>query len=221
MHSSSARWAASGVTAPLVLATRNAGKVRELRAFFSTHAMAVEDLASAGLGEDVAAEDAIEVFETFEANARAKARYFASRLPGRIVVADDSGLAVQALNGAPGVRSRRWSERLDLAGSGLDAANNARLLASLRGVTDRRARFVCVAAWCNGRQDVVALGEVEGRIIDEPRGTHGFGYDPHFHVEELGLTLAEATIAEKERVSHRGRAFRRLLELVRGRCARG
>ena len=197
-----------------MLATRNAGKVRELNALFATHGIAIEDLAAAGVMEDCEAEEAIEAFETFEENAIAKARYFASRLPGRAVVADDSGLVVHALGGAPGVRSKRWSGPADLSGAALDAANNERLVHALHGIDDRGACFVCVAAWCTGREEIIARGEVEGHIIDESRGAHGFGYDPHFFVDELGMTMAEATIAEKERVSHRGRAFARLLELI-------
>ena len=204
---------------PWVLATRNAGKLRELRALFATHAIDVIDLREAGVVEDPVAEEAIEAYETFEENALAKARYFAWRLPGRIVVADDSGLSVDALNGAPGVRSKRWSGRTDLHGSALDASNNAKLLSSLIGAAERSARFVCAAAWCDGTTELVVRGEVLGHIVDEARGSHGFGYDPHVFIDELGMTLAEATVAEKEQVSHRGRAFARLLEALRARGA--
>jgi XTP/dITP diphosphohydrolase len=204
-------------SAPWVLATRNAGKLRELRALFATHGIEVIDLRDAGVGEDPVAEDAVEAFETFEENALAKARYFAARLPGRIVVADDSGLAVDALGGEPGVRSKRWSGRADLHGAELDASNNALLLARLGDSVDRRARFVCAAAWSDGSKELVVRGEVAGQIVVEGRGTHGFGYDPHVFIDELGMTLAEATIAEKERVSHRGRAFVRLLAELRAR----
>ena len=132
------------------------------------------------------------------------------------MVADDSGLVVDALGGEPGVRSKRWSGRADLAGAALDRANNEMLLSRLRGATDRRARFVCAAAWCGEGGELVTRGEVMGAIVDEASGTHGFGYDPHFHADEFGRTLADATTEEKRRVSHRGRAFdelvRRLLE---------
>jgi XTP/dITP diphosphohydrolase len=203
------------VSAPWILATRNAGKLRELRALFATHAIEVIDLREAGVEEDALAEDAVEAYETFEANALAKARYFSSRLPGRIVVADDSGLAVDALGGEPGVRSKRWSGRTDLHGVELDASNNALLLARLGDAPDRAARFVCAAAWSDGATEFVARGEVAGHIVTDGRGAHGFGYDPHVFIDELGMTLAEATVAEKERVSHRGRAFVRLLEALR------
>ncbi|HEY5441045.1 MAG TPA: RdgB/HAM1 family non-canonical purine NTP pyrophosphatase [Gemmatimonadaceae bacterium] len=202
---------------PWILASRNAGKVRELRALFATHGIDVIDLREAAVEEDAEAEESIEAFDTFEENALAKARYFASRLPGRIVIADDSGLAVDALQGAPGVHSKRWSGRGDLEGRALDASNNALLLAKMDGETNRGARFVCAAAWCDGAFELVARGEVLGRIVDVPKGEHGFGYDPHVFVNDLGKTMAEATVAEKETVSHRGRAFARLLVALRER----
>lgn len=202
--------------APWVLATRNAGKVRELRALFASAGVSVVDLTEVGIAEDVAAEEEIERHETFEENALAKARHFSRRLPGRIVVADDSGLAVDALGGAPGVRSRRWSGRAELSGRALDDANNALLQSRLQGASCRTARFVCAAAWTDGAREVVVRGELEGRVAEEARGEHGFGYDPYFESPELGKRLAEATVEEKAAVSHRGRAFRRLLAEVRG-----
>ena len=202
---------------PWVLASRNAGKLRELRALFATHGIEAIDLREAGVPVEPDAEEVIEAFDTFEENALAKARYFSARLPGRIVVADDSGLAVEALHGAPGVRSKRWSGRSDLAGRALDASNNALLLAKLHGQANRGARFVCAAAWCDGVSDLVARGEVSGRIVDAPNGEHGFGYDPHVYVDDLGTTMAGATVAEKEAVSHRGRAFSLLFGALRER----
>ena len=206
---------------PWVLATRNAGKVRELRALFADAGIDVIDLREAGIAESAAEED-LEAFATFEENALAKARYFSAHAGGRTVVADDSGLEVFALGGAPGVLSKRWSGRTDLDGAALDAENNALLVAKVAGVTDRRARFVCAAAWhpgAVGGEPIVVRGEVGGTIVDRPLGTHGFGYDPHFLSTELGLTLGEATIAEKQRVSHRGRAMGALLSAVRARGA--
>jgi non-canonical purine NTP pyrophosphatase, rdgB/HAM1 family len=202
---------------PWILATRNAGKVRELRALFRDEHIDVIDLTEAGIDER-AEEDTIEVYETFEENALAKARYYSARAEGRTVVADDSGLEVMALGGEPGVRSKRWSGGADLDGPALDAANNALLVARLDGVTDRRARFVCAAAWCAGSDSLVARGEVPGSILLEPSGRHGFGYDPYFFVTELGRTLADATVAEKQGVSHRGRAFVALLDALRPRA---
>jgi XTP/dITP diphosphohydrolase len=204
---------------PWVLATRNAGKLRELRALFADAGIEVLDLVAAGIPES-AEEVVIESHDTFEENALAKARYFAARADGRPVVADDSGLEVLALGGEPGVRSKRWSGREDLEGAALDASNNALLLDRLRAVggSDRRARFVCAAAWCAGEDSMVVRGEVPGTIVDRASGTHGFGYDPHFHVTELGMTLADATVAAKQGVSHRGRAFAKLLAALKGRA---
>ena len=127
-------------------------------------------------------------------------------------MADDSGLEVAALQGAPGVRSKRWSERADLSGQALDDANNAKLLRALEGVGDRNARYVCVAAYVDGVRELLARGESHGVIIDVARGEQGFGYDPYFLSSELGKTFGESAPAEKERVSHRGRAFRALLQ---------
>jgi XTP/dITP diphosphohydrolase len=206
--------------APWILATRNAGKLRELRALFVAAHLDVVDLAEAGIDER-AEEEEIEVHDTFEANALAKARYYSARAGGRAVVADDSGLEVLALDGEPGVRSKRWSGRDDLGGAALDAANNALLLARMEGVADRRARFVCVAAWCAGNESVAVRGEVSGSIVSRASGREGFGYDPHFFVTELGRTLADATVAEKQGVSHRGRAFAALLEALRRRGVLG
>jgi XTP/dITP diphosphohydrolase len=204
------------IEGPWVLASRNAGKLRELRAVFADARIEVIDLVEAGIPES-SEEEAIEVHDTFEENALAKAVYFAARARGRVVVADDSGLEVEALGGEPGVRSRRWSGRLDLDGRALDAENNRLLLARLHGVSDRRARFVCAAAWCGDGEALVVRGEVSGTIVDRASGAHGFGYDPHFLAAELGATLGDATVSAKQRVSHRGRAFAALLEALRGR----
>jgi XTP/dITP diphosphohydrolase len=200
----------------VVLATRSAGKLRELRPIFAAVGVRVLDLAEAGVDESPA-EAAIESFDTFEENALAKARYFFGRCGGLDVVADDSGLVVDALDGEPGVRSKRWSGRADLTGRSLDVANNERLAMRMRGVADRRARFVCAAAWRGSAGEVVVHGEVAGRIVEEASGTRGFGYDPHFLADELGMTLGEATTEQKRGVSHRGRAFDALLETLRER----
>ena len=193
-----------------MLATRSEGKLRELRPLFAGAGMAVHDLREAGL--DVSSdEQAVEAFETFEANALAKARYFHA-LTGRPTVADDSGLEVEALQWAPGVHSKRWSGRRDLEGQALDDANNARLLEALQHVAEARARYVCVAAFCDGVREVVVRGETAGIIVRDARGAEGFGYDPYFLSAELGATFGESSREAKERVSHRGRAFRALLE---------
>jgi XTP/dITP diphosphohydrolase len=113
------------------------------------------------------------------------------------------------------VRSKRWSGRLDLGPRQRDAANNALLVERLEGVADRGARFVCAAAWCGPTGSFVVRGEVPGVILEMPAGKHGFGYDPHFFSTELGMTLASATTEMKQRVSHRGRAFVKLLTALR------
>jgi XTP/dITP diphosphohydrolase len=179
---------------------------------FAERGLAVIDLQEAGIVE-TSAEDDLEVYETFEENALAKGRYFAVRT-GLPVVADDSGIAVAALGGRPGVRSKRWSERPDLEGQSLDDENNRLLIAALQGVADRAARYVCVAAYVDGARQVVRRGEVSGSIISEARGSNGFGYDPYFVSDELGKTFGEATIGEKAMVSHRARAFRALLDAI-------
>ena len=178
--------------------------------------MRVIDLAEAGVPVS-AEEETIESYDTFEENALAKARYFHRRCGGLSVVADDSGLVVDSLGGEPGVRSKRWSGRTDLEGAALDRANNERLLNRIRGEVDRRARFVCAAAWWGRGGELVTRGEVAGRIVDGASGAHGFGYDPHFFADELGMTLAEATTEQKRHVSHRGRAFDALVRRIRER----
>jgi XTP/dITP diphosphohydrolase len=194
---------------PWLLATRSAGKIRELRPMFARAGITVMDLDEAEIPE-TPWEDTLESAATFEENALAKARYFsrASTLP---TVADDSGIEVTALGGAPGVYSKRWSGRADLSGQALDDANNALLLERLSASEDRSARYVCAAAFCDGVVEFVERGEVGGRIAREARGTGGFGYDPYFESAELGRTFGEASPEEKVRVSHRARAFAKLL----------
>jgi XTP/dITP diphosphohydrolase len=175
----------------------------------------VIDLAEAGIPESPD-EESIESYPTFEENARAKAEYFHVLCGGLDVVADDSGLCVDALNGEPGVRSKRWSGEGGTAQE-IDAANNAKLVSRLAEASTRRARFVCAAAWRGGHGVLVTTGAVEGTILPSPSGAHGFGYDPYFHSSELGMTLAEATTEQKRLVSHRGRAFDALLGALRAR----
>lgn len=199
----------------VVVATRNAGKLRELLPLFTDAGLAPRTLEDVGLEEDPR-EEALESAETFEGNALAKARYFHART-GLPTVADDSGLVADALGGAPGVRSRRWSGRTELQGAALDAANNALLLERLADVADRSARFVCAAAWVGAGRELVRLGACAGQIAHAPAtGAHGFGYDPLFVSEELGATFAEVDREAKARVSHRARAFAALLAALRG-----
>lgn len=194
----------------VVLATRNAGKAAELQAMLEAVGIRVLDLGVAGVAYEPAEED-VEVHETFAANARAKARYFARRAGGLAVIADDSGLEVHALAGAPGVRSRRFSG-VEGTRAEVDAANNRELLRRLEGISDRRAAFVCAVCWVDGEVELAAEGRTEGTILEVPAGGgHGFGYDPLFRSDALGVAFSEATSAEKAAVSHRGRAFRALL----------
>ena len=198
---------------PYLLATRSAGKLRELEPLFSGAGIEVITLERAGIPESPH-EAGIEIYSTFEENAFAKARYF-REVSGLPTLADDSGLEVHALGGDPGVRSKRWSGREDLTGIALDEANNAHLVHALVGVPNRRARYVCVAALTTSAGELARRGEVEGEILEEPRGGGGFGYDPFFFATELGKTFGEASLAEKERVSHRGRAFHALVRAMR------
>ena len=198
----------------LVVATRNPGKLRELSALFAGAGYAALDLTAAGVPERPAIEDSLEVHATFEANALAKARHFTALAGGLPVVADDSGLEVAALAGAPGVLSRRYFGFTGDAAA-VDAANRSALLERLAGAADRRARFVCAVVHVTGDRELVAHGETTGAITGAPRGSRGFGYDPIFLSDELGCTFGEATDEEKARVSHRARAFAALLERLR------
>jgi len=156
---------------------------------------------------------------TFAANARAKALYYA-RACGQWCLADDSGLEVDALDGRPGAYSARYAEDRVDAGADrhtLDRANNIRLLADLDGVEDARrtARFVCHLALADPQRLLLeASGTLDGRIAREPSGENGFGYDPLFYLPELGCTTAELSASRKNRISHRGKAVRRLAELL-------
>jgi XTP/dITP diphosphohydrolase len=189
----------------VLLATRNAGKVDELRQILAEAAPHVELV-----GLDAVAEypETPETELTFAGNALLKARDGVKHT-GLATIADDSGLAVDALNGMPGVLSARWAGSRDKD----DAANNALLLDQLADVPDglRSAQFVCAAAivWPDGRE-LVVHGEMPGRVIREPKGTNGFGYDPLFVPDGFELTSAEISAAEKNAISHRGKAFREL-----------
>lgn len=199
-------------TGSLLVATRSAGKIREIRRILREAGLAeptLLTLGDAGVVESPAEEE-IEVFDTFEQNALAKARYFC-RLSGLLTLADDSGLCVDALGGAPGVRSKRFSGRADLRGEQLDAANNARLLEALRGVraADRAAHYVCVAALVAPTGDErLFRGTCDGVILPAPRGDGGFGYDPLFFLPEERATFGELPAERKNEISHRARAVR-------------
>ena len=199
----------------IVVATGNRGKLVELDRILD--GLPVELVPMDELGLDSPVEDG----DTFEANALIKARA-AAEATGLPALADDSGLEVDALGGAPGVRSARYAADEDPAAAG-DRANNERVVRELGGVPDaqRTARFVCAAALVapDGRA-WTRHGTMEGRIVDEPRGANGFGYDPHFVAEGETRTNGELTAAEKDARSHRGAAFRAIRAdveaLVRG-----
>jgi XTP/dITP diphosphohydrolase len=195
----------------LLAATRSAGKQREFRRVLEPAGLEVV------FPDDVMlyptqAEDALELGDSFEINARRKAEHF-SRLSGLPTVADDSGLEVLSLGGAPGVRSRRWAGATGTDAQ-VDAANNAELLRRLAGATGARraARYRCVLVFLptTGAVPQVFEGACAGRILEEPRGNGGFGYDPYFLSEELDRTFGEAAPEEKDAVSHRGKALRAL-----------
>lgn len=191
------------MTARLVLATNNRGKVAELRRILAGLDVVVLD------ADDLEVPDVEETGATFEANALQKARA-AAATTGLPCVADDSGLVVDALGGEPGVRSARYSGT-----HGDDAANLALVLERMRGVEDRRARFVCVAALVLPEgTERIATGVLEGELAEAPRGAGGFGYDPAFVPTGETRTTAELAPAEKDAISHRGQAFRALRPVV-------
>lgn len=196
----------------LLFATRSAGKQREVRRLFEAAGHEVLFPDDAGVPES-AAEESLETADSFEANARLKAEYFI-RKTGLPTVADDSGLEVLSLGGAPGVRSKRWAGVSGDAAA-VDAANNAELQRRLRGApeTRRRARYRCVLAYLETPSAMPAVyeGSATGLILEAPRGTGGFGYDPYFLSDELGRTFAEVSGAEKDAISHRGRALQKLI----------
>ncbi|MCK9282973.1 MAG: RdgB/HAM1 family non-canonical purine NTP pyrophosphatase [Rhodocyclaceae bacterium] len=190
----------------LVLASNNAGKLREFAQLLAP--LGIELLPQSAFGVEEAAEPHV----TFVENALAKARHCA-RTTGLPALADDSGLCVAALGGAPGVYSARYAGEPKS-----DARNNAKLLADLAGLADRRAHYVAVLALVRHPDDpqpIVVEGEWHGEILAAPRGANGFGYDPLFLVPERGCSSAELDAAEKNARSHRGIAVRRLIERLR------
>jgi XTP/dITP diphosphohydrolase len=204
-----------------LLATRSEGKLRELREIFSEFGVEAVDLATLGIPE-TSRENNLEEFETFEENALAKARYFYEVSGGMPTFGDDSGMCVDALNGEPGVYSKRWSGREDLERTELDAANNAKLVARMRAARAEQGasfidtgRYISVAAFKDAAGELTRRGEIEGRVLTIPRGTGGFGYDPYFEAPELGGTFAESSIKNTAAGSHRARAFRALLGALR------
>jgi XTP/dITP diphosphohydrolase len=200
----------------ILIATSNPGKLRDFAGAAAAH-----DVHVAGVPNFASLPTVIEDGLTFEDNARKKAKQYSLAVPGEIVLADDSGLEVDALDGAPGVHSARYAadEPHKADNNTDDDANNARVLRELSGVPSeqRTGRFVCViAAARDGRTLATFRGVAEGRILDRLQGTGGFGYDPMFYFPQIQKTFAELTPAEKANYSHRGAAFRKFLDWMDG-----
>jgi XTP/dITP diphosphohydrolase len=196
----------------VLIATSNPGKIRDFAGAAAVHGIEI-----ASLPNFASLPLVVEDGTTFEENARKKAEQYSRHAPGQIVLADDSGLEVDALNGAPGVHSARYAaeEPHKAENNTDDEENNARVLRELRGISaeKRTGRFVCViAAARDGETLAVFHGKAEGVILDSPRGKNGFGYDPLFYFPQIQKTFAELTAEEKAGYSHRGKAFREFLE---------
>jgi XTP/dITP diphosphohydrolase len=195
----------------IVIASGNPGKIREFRQMLEPLGLKIVPQRELGIPEPN------EPHDTFVENALAKARH-ASRLSGMPAFADDSGICVAALGGQPGVRSARYAD--DARGhsrESQDDQNNRKLIAQLAGSDDRRAHYYCVIVLVRHPADpepLIADGRWQGEVIEEPRGTNGFGYDPYFYLSELSRTAAELDSDEKNRISHRGQAFRRFVMLL-------
>ena len=200
------------MTRRILIATSNPGKLRDFAGAALRHGAEI-----AGIPDFSSLPPVIEDGLTFEANARKKAEAYSRYAPGEAVVADDSGLEIDALDGAPGVHSGRYAaEQPEKAEANTDdEANNARVLRKLKGVPPARrtGRFVCVlAAARDGKTLATFRGTAEGIILDAPQGTNGFGYDPLFYFPQIEKTFAELTAEEKSKYSHRGAAFRKFLD---------
>src|SRR5579862_5397892 len=196
----------------ILIATSNPGKLRDFAGAAMPYGIEI-----ASIPNFASLPSVIEDGLTFEENARKKAGEYSLAAPGEIVVADDSGLEVDALDGAPGVHSARYAaDQPHLADANTDdEANNARVLRELKNVPreKRTGRFVCVLAAARGGKMIATFrGTAEGIILDAPRGTNGFGYDPLFYFPQIEKTFAELSAEEKARYSHRGAAFRQFLE---------
>ncbi|HZQ67416.1 MAG TPA: RdgB/HAM1 family non-canonical purine NTP pyrophosphatase [Terriglobales bacterium] len=195
----------------VLIATSNPGKIRDFAGVASHHGIEV-----ASLPNFASLPTPVEDGQTFEQNARKKAEEYSRYAPGELVLADDSGLEIDALGGAPGVHSARYAaDEPHLADANTDDdLNNARVLREMKDVPPERrtARFVCViAAARDGKTVAVFEGKAEGLILDHLRGSHGFGYDPMFYFPAINKTFAELTAEEKAHYSHRGAAFGKFL----------
>ena len=203
----------------VLIATSNPGKLRDFAGAARPHGIDVAEIPNFS-----SLPTPVEDGATFEENARKKAEEYSRYVPGEIVVADDSGLEVDALNGAPGVHSARYAaDQPHLADENTDDdQNNARVLRELKGLPPekRAGRFVFVLAAARDGKTLAAFrGTAEGIILDTPRGTNGFGYDPLFYFPQIHKTFAELSAEEKAQYSHRGAAFRQFLEWCEKRIA--
>lgn len=199
----------------VLIATSNPGKIRDFAGAAAPHGIEI-----AGIPHFSSLPPVVEDGATFEANARKKGEAYSVAVPGQLVVADDSGLEIDALGGAPGVHSARYAadEPHTAEANTDDEANNARVLRELADVPieKRTARFVCVLVAARDGQALATFrGTAEGSILNAPRGTNGFGYDPLFYFPEIGKSFAELTAVEKAQYSHRGKAFLAFLEWYR------
>jgi XTP/dITP diphosphohydrolase len=195
----------------ILIATSNPGKLRDFAGAAAVHGIEI-----AGIPNFSSLPLVVEDGQTFEENARKKAEEYSGYVAGEIVVADDSGLEIDVLNGAPGVHSARYAaDQPHLADANTDdELNNARVLRELNGLLPekRTGRFVCVLTAARDQQMLATFrGTAEGIILDAPRGTNGFGYDPLFYFPQIQKTFAELSAEEKSKYSHRGAAFRQFL----------
>jgi XTP/dITP diphosphohydrolase len=198
----------------ILIATSNSGKLRDFAGVAVEHGIEV-----AGIPHFSSLPAVVEDGLTFEANARKKAEQYSLAVPGEMVLADDSGLEVDALNGAPGVHSARYAadEPHKADNNTDDDANNQRVLRELTGVPSKKrtGRFVCVIAVARDGQMLATFrGVAEGKILDQLKGAGGFGYDPMFYFPQIRKTFAELTPEEKAKYSHRGAAFREFLRWI-------
>lgn len=187
----------------VIIATNNKNKVYEFKSLFDNNQIEFKTLHEMGYDKEI-----IEDGASFEENAMIKARQVSKDL-GCIAISDDSGLEVDALNNQPGIYSARY------AGTHNDDDNNKLLIKNLQGIENRRARYVCaICVYYPDGKYLITRGEVEGKIIDTPRGKNGFGYDPYFYIEDFKKTFAEVDLSLKNTISHRARAIRKMKELL-------
>ena len=184
----------------ILLATKNKGKIKEMRDIIKNVNITSLD--------DFDIEEPKETGSTFAENSSLKAKYYGEKLKIS-AIADDSGLCVDGLNNFPGIYSARY------AGTHNDDDNNKLLIKNLQGIENRRARYVCaICVYYPDGKYLITRGEVEGIIIDTPRGKNGFGYDPYFYIEDFKKTFAEVDLSLKNTISHRARAIRKMKELL-------